>query len=125
MNARVRRGEVGELTSFRQAMRDSTPSPLPPTHASSSSPLLPLHQLVARARRLVVFYCVLRGPVHRHGPEEAAAADLEEIDEVSEAAVATRRRSDRERIVRMVSAHGDASGDFQNMQVSEQTKKLT
>lgn len=102
MNARVRRGEVGELTCFRQATRDSTPSPLPPPpHISSSSRLLPLHQLVARARRLVIFYCVLRGPVHRHGSEEAAAADLEEIDEVSEAAVATRRRSDGEKSFRI------------------------
>lgn len=101
MNARVRRGEVGELTCFRQATRDSTPSSPPPTHASSSAPLLPLHQLVARARRLVVFYCVLRGPVHRHGPEKAAAADLEEIDEVSEAAMATERRSDGEKCVRI------------------------
>lgn len=51
-----------------------------------------LHQLIARARRLVVFYCVLRGPVHRDGPDQAAAADLEEIYEVPDAAVAEERR---------------------------------
>lgn len=50
--------------------------------------ILPLHQLVARAGRLVVFYCVLRGPVYRHGPEQAAAAELEEIHQVPEATVA-------------------------------------
>lgn len=53
--------------------------------------VLPLHQLVARATRLVVFYCVLRGPVHRYGPDQTAAADLEEIYEVSDAAVAVER----------------------------------
>lgn len=51
----------------------------------------PLHQLVARARRLVVFYCVLCGPVHRDGPDQAAAADFKEIYEVSDAAVTTER----------------------------------
>lgn len=50
--------------------------------------LLPLHQLVARAGRLVVLYCELRGPVHRHGPEQATAAQLKEIHQVPEAAVA-------------------------------------
>lgn len=51
----------------------------------------PLHQLVARARRLVIFYCVLCGPVHRDGPDQAAAADFKEIYEVSDAAVTTER----------------------------------
>lgn len=51
-----------------------------------------LHQLIAWARRLVVFYCVLRGPVHRYGPNQAAAADLEEIYEVPDAAVAEDRQ---------------------------------
>lgn len=51
----------------------------------------PLHQLVARARRLVVFYCVLCGPVHRDGPDQAAAADFKEIYEVSDAAMTTER----------------------------------
>lgn len=46
-----------------------------------------LHQLVAWARRLVVLYCVLRGPVHRHGPDQAAAANLKEVYEVPDAAV--------------------------------------
>lgn len=50
--------------------------------------ILPLHQLVARAGCLVVFYCVLRGPVYRHGPEQAATADLEEIYKVPETTVA-------------------------------------
>lgn len=46
-----------------------------------------LHELVARARCLVVLYCVLSGPVHRDGPQETAAAQLEEVNEVSHAAV--------------------------------------
>lgn len=55
----------------------------------------PLHQLVARTGRLVVFYCELRGPVDRHGSEQAAATQLEEIHQVPEAAVATGRRRRR------------------------------
>lgn len=50
--------------------------------------ILPLHQLVARAGRLVIFYCVLRGPVYRHGPEQAATADLKEIYKVPKATMA-------------------------------------
>lgn len=61
------------------------PSPLHPRTPP------PLHQLVARARRLVVFYCVLCGPVHRDGPDQAAAADFKEIYEVSDAAVTAER----------------------------------
>lgn len=49
---------------------------------------LSLHQLVAWAGRLVVVYCVLRGPVHSHRPDQATAADLKEIYEISDAAVA-------------------------------------
>lgn len=49
-------------------------------------PLL-LHQLVSGAGRLVVLYCVLRGPVHRHGPDQAAAAHLEEIYQVPDASM--------------------------------------
>lgn len=50
--------------------------------------ILPLHQLVAWARRLVIFYCVLCGPVYRHGPEQATTADLKEVCKVPETAVA-------------------------------------
>lgn len=64
---------------------------------SCPSLLLPLHQLVARAGRLVVLYCELRGPVDSHGPEQAAAAQLEEIHQVPEAAVAAERRREKER----------------------------
>lgn len=79
----VPRGGGGEGSSFHP------PLPLPS--------LLPLHQLVARAGRLVILYCELRGPVHRHGPEQATAAQLEEIHQVPEAAVAAERWRERGR----------------------------
>lgn len=66
-------------------------APLPPL-LPLHPPVPSLHELVAGARRLVVLYCVLRGPVHGHGPDQAAAADLEEIDQVSDATVATREQ---------------------------------
>lgn len=65
--------------------------------AAGGGVILPLHQLVARAGRLVVFYCVLRGPVYCHGPEQAAAADLEEVYKVPETTVAEEGERGRER----------------------------
>lgn len=89
MNCRVRGGEGTFLLPGSAPLPPSLPPPHPPP--------LPLNQLVARARRLVVFYCVLCGPVHRHGPEQTAAADLEEIYEVSKAAVAGEGQREREK----------------------------
>lgn len=73
--------------------------------AADGGAILPLHQLVARAGRLVVFYCVLRCPVYRHGPEQATAADLEEIYKVPETTVAGKERRGgrgKERINRQI-----------------------
>lgn len=54
-----------------------------------------LHQLVSRAGRLVILYCVLRGPVHRHRPKQTAAPQVKEIDEVPHTAVTARRERTR------------------------------
>lgn len=72
--------------------------------------ILPLHQLVARAGRLVVFYCVLRGPVYRHGPEQTTAAELEEIHQVPEATVA---------------GGGEGEGGRESKQTNERENKQT
>lgn len=80
----VERESEGHPSIYLSTLCSHSPFPLHPLTP-------PLHQLVARARRLVVFYCVLCGPVHRDGPDQAAAADFKEIYEVSDAAVTTER----------------------------------
>lgn len=51
-----------------------------------------LHQLVSRAGRLVIIYCVLRGPVHRHRPKQTAAPQVKEIDKVPHTAMTAQRK---------------------------------